>query len=99
MRLTPNQFAKQLPKWYHIWKEANPTYFPLEERLTQKAYTMGYLEMQDLVAIAKWGGNQYNRAGKLQRENTDEQVITKTEEAIQNLDNPASALQSMMSLK
>ena len=99
MRLTPNQFAKQLPKWYHIWKEANPNYFPLEKQLTQKAHAMGYLEMHDLVAIAKWGGNQYNIGGKIQRENTNDEVKEKTKEAIQQLNNPASALLSMMSIK
>ena len=99
MRLTPYEFAKQLPMWYRIWKEANPSYFPLETRLTQKAHTMGYLEMQDLVAITHVLGNPYNIRGKIQKENTNDEVKEKTKEAIQQLNNPASALQSMMSIK
>ena len=99
MRLTPNQFAKQLPKWYWIWREANPHYFPLEERLTHKADALGYLDMDDLVAITKVLGNPYNIGGKIQRVNTNDEVKEKSKEAIQQLNNPASALQSMMSIK
>jgi peptidase E len=99
MRLTPKQFAKQLPKWYDIWEKANLCYFHLEKRLTQKALILGYLEKADLVAIAKWGGNQYNRAGKVQRENTDDEVRKKTKEAIKNLGNPASAFMKMQSIR
>ena len=99
MRLTPNQFAKQLPKWYLKWRNANPRYFPLEERLTQKANVLGYLEMDDLVEITKVLGNPYNVGGKIQKENTNDKVREKTEEAIQHLNNPAGALQSMMDVK
>ncbi len=99
MILTPNQFAKQLPKWYNIWREFNSDYFLLEERLMHKADTLGYLEMYDLVEITKVLGNPYNIGGKIQRENTNYEVKEKTKEAIQQLNNPASALQSMMSIK
>ena len=101
MKLTPDQFAKQLPKWYRIWKEHNPGYFPIEKRLTQKAHDVGYLEMDDLLAITnrKVLGNPYNIRGRIQRENTNDEVKEKSKEAIQHLNNPASALQSMMGIK
>ena len=99
MKLTPNEFAKQSKKWYRIWKEANPSYFPLEERLTQKARLLGYLEKADLVAVAIWGGNQYNISGRVQRANTDNEVREKTKVAIKNLTNPATAFMSMNSIK
>jgi len=99
MKLTPSQFAKQLPKWYEIYIRFNSDYFPLEKRLTQKANALGYLEMDDLVKITKVLGNPYNIAGKIQRENTNDEVKEKTREAIQHLNNPARALQDMMCIK
>ena len=30
MKLTPSQFAKQLKKWYDIYRECNSDYFLLE---------------------------------------------------------------------
>ena len=80
-------------------KEANPSYFPLEERLTQKARLLRYLEKADLVAIAIWGGNQYNISGRVQRANTDNEVREKTKVAIKNLANPAVAFVSMNDIK
>jgi len=99
MKLTPNEFAKQITKWYRIYKEHNSDYFLLEARLTEKADVVGHLSMDDLVAIAKWGGNQYNRAGKIQRVNTKDEVREKTKRAIKNLANPATAFMSMNGIK
>ncbi len=98
MKLTPNEFAKQLPKWYYIWMEHNPHYLTLEKCLTHKADTLGYLEMDDLVEIIDVLGSRYNVIMKrrLIDKNSDIAVMEKTREAIQKLDNPASALQSLM---
>jgi len=91
MILTPGEFSKQISKWYEIWRNSNPNYFPLEARLTQKAHTVGYLEMDDLIAITRVLGNSYNRRGKVRRSNTNEDIKEKTGAAIRNLANPANA--------
>ena len=98
MILTPNQFAKQLPKWYDIWSEHNSDYFPLEHRLTQKALRVGYLEKADLVEITRVLGNPHNIRGRVRDGNSDASVIEKTKETIKNLANPATALMSMRSI-
>ena len=99
MKLTPNEFAKQSKKWYRIWKEANPSYFPLEERLTQKARLLGYLEKADLVAITHVLGNPHNIRGRVHKANTEAEVREKTKVAIKNLANPAIAFMSMNGIK
>ena len=99
MKLTPNEFATQLPRWYLKWRNANIRYFPVEERLMQKARVVGYLELPDLVAVTEVLGNPYNIRGKVQRANTNEEVKEKIKEAIQHLNNPARALQSVMGIK
>ncbi len=100
-RLTPAEFAYHLPEWYEKYTKSKyfPTWVTLEKRLTRKAAEAGYLNLSDLVEIAKWGGNQYNRAGKVGRENTEEQVITKTKDAIQNLNDPRIALKALLNIK
>ena len=99
--LTPVEFAHQLPKYYHEYTGSKyfPLWVALEKRLTQKAVDVGYLNLYDLIEIAKWGGNQYNRAGKVRRENTEEEVITRTKEAVQNLDDPQSALKPLLNIR
>lgn len=98
MILTPNQFTKELSKWYEIYKKANPDYFLLEERLTQKARVRGYLDMGDLIAITQVLGNPYNIRGKIQKYNTPSEINEKTRKAIQSLDNPAEAFRNMRSI-
>lgn len=99
--LTPVQFAYNLPKYYEEYTRSKyfSTWVTLEKRLTKKAAEAGYLSLSDLIEIAKWGGNQYNRAGKVRRENTDEEVITNTKDAIQNLSNPRIALKALFNIK
>lgn len=98
MNLTPKQFAEELPKWYHKWREHNPAYFPVEERLTKKAHTSGYLKITDLVDITGVLGNPFNIANRVRKANTEDEVKEKTREAIQHLNNPAAALTHMMSI-
>jgi hypothetical protein len=99
--LTPLQFAYHLPKHYEGYTKGE--YFPgwvtLEERLTRKAAEVGYLNLSDLVEIAKWGRNQFGIAGRVRKENTEEEVITNTKDAIQNLNDPRIALESLLRIK
>ena len=99
MNFTLEQFAKELPKWYQKWRRANPNYFPVEERLTKKAHTLGYLEIDDLVAITYVLGNPHNIKGRVKKANTEDEIREKTREAIRYLDNPASALENMRSIR
>jgi len=98
MNLTLKQFAEELPKWYHKWRKANPAYFPLEERLTKKADTLGYLQITDLVEITRILGNPFNIANRVRKANTEDEIKYKTREAIRHLSNPATALTYMMSI-
>ena len=99
MNLTPEQFAKELAKWYQKWRKANPAYFPLEERLTNKAGTLGYLQITDLVEITRILGNPFNIANRVRKANTEDEITDKTREAIRHLSNPATALTHMMSIR
>ena len=100
MNLTPKQFAEELPKWYHKYCEHNAAYFLLEERLTKKAHTLGYLEITDLVEITRILGSRYKFiiANNVHKGNTEDEIKDKTREAIQHLNNPAAALTHMMSI-
>ena len=98
MNLMPEQFAKELGKWYQKWRKHNLAYFPLEERLTKKAHNLGYLEITDLVDITCVLGNPFNIANRVRKANTKDEVKKKTREAIQHLSNPAAALTYMMSI-
>ena len=99
--LTPVEFAYRLPKYYEEYTKSKyfPAWVTLEKRLTKKAAEAGYISLSDLVEIARWGGNQYNRAGKVWRENTEEEVIAKTRHAVRNLDNPRIALEALLKIK
>lgn len=99
MNLTLEQFTKELPRWYQKWKRNNLEYFPLEERLTKKACTLGYLEMDDLVAITGVLSNPFNIAGRVRKANSEDEVEEKTREAIRHLSNPAKALTDIMSIR
>jgi len=101
-KLTPAEFAYHLSEWYEKYTKSKSFHFPtwvtLEKRLTRKATKVGYLNLSDLVEIAKWGGNQYNRAGRVGRENTEEEVIAKTKDAIRNLNDPRIALKALLDI-
>jgi len=99
VRLTPDEFAKQLPKWYYKWEKANSEYFPVEQQLTKKANSVGSLEMADLVEITHVLGNPRNIRGRVQKANTNDEAKAKTGEAIQHLSELANALKSMMGIK
>lgn len=95
MELTPDEFAKQLlPKYYKEWVKNNgEKYFPVERELTDKASRLGYLDKDDLKKITMVLGNSHNRRGKMDRANSNDEVIQATKEAISNLDKPVKAFQ------
>ena len=99
--LTPAQFARELPACYDEYTRSpySPGWFALEPRLTAKAVDPGYLNLEDLVEIAKWGGNQHGIAGRVFKANTDEDVIKATRGAIESLDDPRAALRAMLAIR
>jgi len=98
MELTSDRFIKQVPYWYGIYAGANPTYFSLEKRLTEKTASKGYLEIADLVDITYALGNPRNIRERMRRANTENDVIENTKNAIKNLDNPTKALKCICSI-
>jgi len=59
---------------------------------------LGYLEIDDLVAITSVLGNPFNIANRVRKANTEDEIKDKTREAIQHLNNPAAALTYMMNI-
>ena len=94
-----DQFIEQVPYWHGLWAETNASYFSLEERLTKKATSRGYLEISDLVEITYVLGNPHNVRGRMQRANAPADVVEKTRNAMRNLDNPVEALKCICSIK
>jgi hypothetical protein len=99
MRLTPAQFAEQVPIWYQKWSTDNPGYYPLEQRLSGKAASQGCLDVADLVAITQVLGNPHNVGGRMARENTDTEVRKATGVALKCLDDPTAALNSVLRIR
>lgn len=101
MTMTIAQFAGALPLWYAKYGHWNPNLRKLTAHLecsiSSKAVNVGYLDMSDLLAIADWGGNQYNIKAKIQAQNTNASIQSMTRQAIQDLNtsNWRSALQSL----
>ena len=98
--LTLDEFCSVLPKWYEVstrneywvgWNE-------LLARLPEKAETLGYFDVQDLCAIAEWGGNQHGIKQRMQSENTPDQVKRATSLTITQLDDPAGAMWAIASV-
>lgn len=94
-----DQFIEQVPYWHGLWAETNASYFSLEERLTKKAASKGYLEISDLVEITYVLGNPHSVRGRMQSANAADAVVRNTRNAMKNLDNPAEALKCICSIK
>ncbi|MBM3117943.1 MAG: hypothetical protein FJ006_00065 [Chloroflexi bacterium] len=99
MDLTPGAFAEQVLKWYRIWANANRNYFPVEEKLSDKASRVGYLNMVDLIEITRVLGNPHNIRGRVQTANTEATVIRATKNAILHLNEPIEAYKSMCEIR
>ncbi|MDP3061882.1 MAG: hypothetical protein Q8O40_01530 [Chloroflexota bacterium] len=89
MNMGIGAFAKALPHWYGRYGKWAPGLVALtsqlEQKVAQETINPGYLNMATLVAIAEWGGNQYNIKEQLQSNNTNAYVIAQTRGAIQLL--------------
>lgn len=98
--LTLKQFAAQVEHWYRRYT-ASPhfqQYKNLEAGLSQKASDVGYLEKGDLLWIAIWGGDEkrHQLGTLICNNNTSENVVRHTKEAIEKLDRPANAPKSLI---
>lgn len=99
-KLTLKQLASQLEHWYQRYTESPyfQQYRSLEIGLSHKASDIGYLEKGDLFWIAVWGGDEerHQLGTLIDINNTSDDVIANTRDAIQQLDNPANALRSLL---
>jgi hypothetical protein len=91
-RLSLTQFAAELAQWFDIYAQANQEYFALEETISARTITPGFLTKNDVINIVKWGGNPHGLSGVVRRHNTDSHVETATGEAIRMLNDPRLAL-------
>ena len=89
-RLTLRQFAAELPRWYREYAQANPAYFPLEDRISKKAIEEGYLSKKDVIDVVMWGSKQLGSrlSARIDRHNKDSDIEAKTGAAVRVLNNP-----------
>ena len=95
------EFALVLPEWYDRFKTENKYYAGYIELLAclpLKAERCGHLDIEDLFAIADWGGNQHGVKQRLGSSNTPQKVREKTSEAISYFHKPARAIGAIMDL-
>lgn len=104
--LDTTYFAQELLNWYQKYEWRGDTFengFPwirsLERSLSQKARKCGYLDMEDLIAIAEWGGNQRGLIQRLRRNNQPAGIHCATRRAISNISDPEEALRELLSIK
>jgi len=97
-KLTIKQFINELPQHYKQYTQSQyyEKYTYLEGKLSEKARTIGYLEQDDLSEIAEWGGNQRGIKQRMIANNTKEDVIRATKNAIQQINHPAEALRELL---
>lgn len=101
MEIRLEDFATVIPGWYEKYKLSDywSGYFELLDYLPAKAARLGHLDLEDLCAIAVWGGNQNGIKQRLCKHNTESEVQAKTADAIRYFGNPALALGSVLDLK
>jgi hypothetical protein len=69
------------------------------ERLPAKSARQGYLDLEDLCDIARWGGNQHGVIQRLCTRNSQSDVQAKTGEAFRYLGTPERAIGAVLDLK
>lgn len=101
MRKTLQEFASVLPQWYNDFKTSNKYYkgyIELLGRLPGKAKRLGHLEIEDLSAIADWGGNTNGVKQRMRSSNTPDEVQKRTAEASLHFDKPSQAIGAILEL-
>ena len=100
MKRTLKEFASVLPEWYDrsTHNEYYSGWIELLDHLPLKADRCGYFDIDDLSAIADWGGNQHGVKQRLQSNNTPDQIRIQTSKAIDFIDNPSRAIEAIIDL-
>jgi len=102
-RLTQQEFAVQIGYWYEKYTQAPhfQRYKNIERRLTKKVSDIGYLEPRDFLEIAIWGSDEErHRLGtRICNNNTYDEIVTHTRDAIRELDNPKRALEKLLNIR
>ena len=98
MSLSFEEFALELPKWHERYRldKYYSGALKLESSIKDKTRLVGHLDVEDLVDIARWGGNQRGIAQRMKAQNSELHVRDVTAEAIQNLHNPETALRTLL---
>jgi len=102
-KLNLQEFATQIEYWYQRYTESDHfhRYKNIEAGLTQKASDVGYLEPGDLLEIAIWGGDEerHQLGTKICNNNTYEDVVQHTREAISKINRPGDDLKSLLNIR
>ena len=101
MEICLEEFAKAIPGWYENYKLSKywHGYCELLDNLPAKAARYGHLGLEDLYAIAVWGGSQHGIKQRLKSHNTDWEVRAKTAEAIRYFEQPKWAIGAVLDLE
>lgn len=106
MKVTIAQFASEAHAWYPEYTKSDyfkgrgniPGHLQLEATISAKASSTGYLDVDDLVAIAVWGGAQHGIHRQV-RDNSNSAVQRVTGVALANVDTPGLALHTPFHLE
>jgi len=100
MKVSLNEFAQVLPDWYKKYTHSKyfQGYRELLDRLPAKASRQGYLDLEDLCDIARWGGNTHGVMKQLCDHNSQSDVQAKTGEAFRYLERPEWAIGAILDL-
>ena len=101
MEISLDEFALDLPEWYEKYTQSSyfSGYCYLLGCLPLKAARFGHLDLEDLCAIADWGGNQRGIKQRLRKHNTQWEVQAKTSEAIRYFYKPKWAIGAVLDLE
>ena len=102
-RLAVQEFASEIYTWYVEYTKSPyfTDYKKLEGELSQKASNIGYLDGNDLMAVAIWGGDEerHQLGTNICGMNTPEEIEQHTREAIEHIHSPEDALESLLCIR
>lgn len=99
--LTSSELAVALPDYHGRYGASRwfPGYSRLLFEIPKGVATSGSLEIENLLAIASWGGNQHGVAERLKSSNSPDEVRDKTAEAIRYFHKPKWAIGALLDLE
>ena len=97
IRLSVDEFIKQVPTWHAKYLHDNPCVPKIEERIQQKKHQAGYLDKADIKDIVLWGSKKRGPFlwSRIDRHNSDDEIRHHTAEAIKALPDSRKALEQI----